>query len=91
MRDVVVIGWSRPPEQRIAFIKRVRAHRGTGVAHTKQRFEKLVSLCLFCCLDGRHDGRLRVCGSADHATWTPAPKAAPAFTVHGRKRAALSL
>ncbi|MGF1466687.1 MAG: hypothetical protein ACFCGT_11185 [Sandaracinaceae bacterium] len=42
MRDVAVIGWGRPGEKRISFIKLIRAELGVGLADAKARFERLL-------------------------------------------------
>lgn len=42
MRDVAVIGWGRPGEKRISFIKLIRAELAVGLADAKARFEKLL-------------------------------------------------
>lgn len=42
MRDVAVIGWGRPGEKRISFIKLIRAELGIGLADAKARFEQLL-------------------------------------------------
>lgn len=42
MRDVTVIGWGRPGEKRISFIKLIRSELEIGLADAKARFESLL-------------------------------------------------
>lgn len=42
MRDVVVIGWGRPGEKRVSFIKLIRDELALGLADAKVRFEALL-------------------------------------------------
>ncbi|MCU0676646.1 MAG: ribosomal protein L7/L12 [Myxococcota bacterium] len=42
MRDVAVIGWGRPDEKRVSFIKLVRATLELELAEAKARFEQLL-------------------------------------------------